>query len=160
MWLLLSRLVTSFSCLRSMVNICKYLAGNHSLTFSTNPHAEKSKTKFIYSQGILFTGTPLPWVEKLKHLGNILQNENSVERDAGAKRGQFIGKIHSLNQDLYFSSLQFERFYSSWNFAVKIIFKLPHASHKYLIESISESLHPKVMMCSRFISHIKLHGQL
>ena len=150
MWVLLYRLVTSFSCLQSRGNICKYLAGKHNLTFTTNPDAEKSKPKFI-----LFTGTPLPWVEKLIHLGNILQNENSMERDAGAKRGQFIGKIHSLNQDLYFSSLQFERFYSSWNFAVKIIFKLPHASHKYLIESISESLHPKVMMCSRFISYIK-----
>ena len=39
--------------------------------------------------------------------------------------------------------------------AVNIVFKLPHATHKYLIEGISSSLHPKVMMSSRFINYIK-----
>ena len=174
-----------------MVNICADFAGRHNLRFSTNPDVEKSKTKcIIFSKNIrdrlqvapiLLNGTPLPWVEKLKHLGNILQNDNSMEKDVGSKRGKFIGKIHSLNQDLYFCSpnlliklyniyccsfygsnlydlycRNLERFYSSWNIAIKIVFKLPHATHKYLIESISESLHPKVMMCSRFISYIKL----
>ena len=79
--------------LQSMVNICEDFAGKHNLKFSTNPDAEKSKTKcIIFSKNIrdrlqvapiLLNGTPLPWVEKLKHLGNILQSENSMERDVG-----------------------------------------------------------------------------
>ena len=176
--------------LQSMVNICDDFAQKHNLRFSTNPDVEKSKTKsIIFSKNlrdqllvapIILNGTPLPWVQKLKHLGNILQNDNSMEHDMGSKRGKFIGKIHSLNQDLHFCSphlliklyniyccsfygsslydlfsANLERFYSSWNMAIKILFKLPYATHKYLIETISKSLHPKVMMCSRFITYIK-----
>ena len=176
--------------LQSMVNICEDFAWKHNLKFSTNPDEEKSKTKcMIFSKNIrdrlqvapiMLNGTPLPWVERLKHLGNILHNDNSMENDVALKCGRFIGKIHSLNQDLHFCSphlliklyniyccsfygsnlydlfsAKLEKFYSSWNIAVKIVFKLPHATHKYLIEAISSSLHPKVMMSSRFINYIK-----
>ena len=34
------------------------------------------------------------------------------------------------------------------------IFKVPFRTHRYLIESISECLHPKVMICSRFVKFV------
>ena len=40
--------------------------------------------------------------------------------------------------------------------AVKILFDLPRETHRYFIEPISESLHLKTMICSRFLSFF--HG--
>ena len=37
---------------------------------------------------------PLPFVNNLKHLGNILQSDNKI----------FISKIHSLNQEFYYNN--------------------------------------------------------
>ena len=162
----------------------------HNLKFSTNPDPDKSKTKsMIFSKNwrqrinippILLNGIPLPWVDKMKHLGNILQCENDMVLDVGLKRAKFIGKVHSLNQELHFCNSDvliklyniyccsfygsnlfdlfsdtLERLYCSWNTAVRVAFKLPNTTHTYLIESISDSLHPKVMLCSRFIRYFK-----
>ena len=126
---------------------------------------------------IIFDGVPLPWVEDLKHLGNIVQSDNSMTTDITVKRAKFIGKVHSLNQEFYFcnpyvvlnlykiyacsfySSSLFDLFsnkmnqlYRTWNKAVRILFNVPIDTHTYLIETISKSLHPKVMLSSRFVT--------
>ena len=100
--------------LQAMVDICGTFAKSHNLTFSTNICAKKSKTKCILFAKrvpnmeniapILLNGTPLPWVDQITHLGHILQNDNSMNIDCNIKRGQFIGKVHSLLQEFYFSS--------------------------------------------------------
>jgi hypothetical protein len=84
-----------------------------------------------------------------------------MENDVALKRGKFIGKIHSLNQDLHFYSphlliklyniyccsfygsnlydlfsAELEKFYSSWNIAVKIVFKLPHLTSQKVKSSM------------------------
>ena len=99
-----------------------------------------------------------------KHLGNILQSDNSMSNDCSMKRGCFISKVHSLNQELYFvvfvmrmynmyacsfngSNLwdlfgrDINRLYSSWNMAVKVLFNLRRETHRYFIEPISENVH-------------------
>merc|ERR1711954_550505 len=48
---------------------------------------------------IMLNGNPLPWVENVKHLGNILQSDNSMKSDCLMKRAQFIGKVNSLLQE-------------------------------------------------------------
>ena len=45
---------------------------------------------------------PLPFVNDLKHLGNVLQNDNSMTIDCNKKQAIFISKIHSLIQEFYF----------------------------------------------------------
>ena len=47
---------------------------------------------------------PLPFVNDLKHLGNVLQSDNSMTIDCNEKRAIFISKIYSLNQEFYFNS--------------------------------------------------------
>ena len=44
-----------------------------------------------------------------------------------------------------------EKFYTSWNMAVRNIFNLPWTTHRYWIENISNCLHPQVMLCSRYV---------
>ena len=125
---------------------------------------------------ISLNGDPLPWVDSVKHLGNILQCDNSMRSDCLLKRGQFIGKVNSLLQefsyvdssvmvrileiyvttfygsclwDLY--SPEVKKIYSSWNVTVRNVFNLPWTTHRYFIESMSSTKHPKTMLCSRMV---------
>jgi hypothetical protein len=84
------------------------------VTFSTNSDPEKSKTKCLIfykkqherqnAAPIILNGDPLPWVNTVKHLGNILECSNTMKQDCSVKRGKFVGKINSLGQELYFAS--------------------------------------------------------
>ena len=169
-----------------MVDICSTYAKSHNLTFSVNIDVRKSKTKCIVFSNravntaniapILLNGSILPWVDQVTHLGHILQCDNSMNIDCNIKRGQFIGKVHSILQEFYFAtpttlmkliniyatsfygsncynmfSNSCDRLYRAWNVAVRQVYKVDRTCHRYLIQAISESLHPKVILCSRFI---------
>jgi len=177
----------SRSGLQQMVNICEKFSVDYKLKFSTNIDIRKSKTKcIIFSKTvindenvspIILNGMPLPYVNEVKHLGNILQSDNSMSKDSSMKRACFISKVHSLNQELYFADPFFvmkmyniyscsfhgsnlwdlfgrdvNRLYSSWNMAVKVLFDLPRETHRYFIEPISENMHLKSLLCSRYVS--------
>ena len=174
--------------LQAMVSCCEQFATSHNLKFSVNEDPQKSKTKCIVFNkrqipkdklmNIYLNGTPLPWQEDVKHLGNILETNNSFTKDCDLKRGKFIGKVHSLFQELHFASPEFvmkmyeiycssfygsnlwklsgsscERIYTAWNTACRILFKIPRTSHRYLIEPISQSTHPRVFLSSRFVKY-------
>ena len=121
-------------------------------------------------------GDKLPWVDSANHVGNILERNNSFEKDIRSKRGTFISRVHSILQEFSFanplvklkmisiyatsfygSSLwdffngQCDKLYTAWNNAIRDTFSLPRMSHRYLIEELSGHLHPKVMLCSRFL---------
>ena len=100
--------------LQTMMNVCNCFAVSRNLTFSTNVDIKKSKTKcIVFSKRKLKTenivpiylnGTPLLYVQQLLHLGNTIESDNSMKTDISIKRGRFVGKIHSLNQEFYFAS--------------------------------------------------------
>ena len=114
--------------------------------------------------------------ELVKHLGNILQCENSMKNDVAMKRGRFIGKVNSLMQELHFAdptvlvkllkvyctsfygsslwdiySSDVDRLFKSWNVSIRNIFNVPYTTHRYFIEPLSDCPHPKTMLSSRFI---------
>ena len=176
----------SRSGLQCMVDICQKFTERKNLKFSTNPNPEKSKTKcIVFSKKqrdlrdiapIRLNGDPLPWVQQVKHLGNILQCDNSMKIDCTLKRGRFIGKVNSLMQEFYFadskikmrlinifassfygsglwdlSSTTCDRLYKSWNVAVRVCYDVPPTTHRYLIEPLSGMPHAKSMLCSRMV---------
>ena len=108
-------LSASRSGLQSMVDTCSVFMKKKCLKFSTNANPAKSKTKcIIFSKKpkerenvlpITLNGDNLPWVGEIKHLGNILECDNSMKRDVTVKRGRLIGKINSLSQEFFFVSL-------------------------------------------------------
>ena len=137
----------------------------------------KSRNKREDVAHVILNGNPLPWVEEINHLGNILQSDNSMSKDCLMKRGKFIGKVNTLLQELYFVnssvmmkllniyatsfygsclwnlySKEVSKLFASWNVSVRNIFRLPRDTHRYLIEVVSNSRHPKTMMCSRYIN--------
>ena len=107
-------LSASRSGLQSMINKCSDYMKQKQLKFSTNANPIKSKTKcVIFSKKardrqnvarVKLNGDDLPWVEEVKHLGNILECNNSMRRDISVKRGQFIGKLNSMSQEFFFVS--------------------------------------------------------
>ena len=125
---------------------------------------------------IKLNNVDLPWVPSVKHLGVTLETDNSMKIDIAQKRGKFIGKICSLRQEFKFVSPQVmmkiiemytmsfygsclynifskdcERIFATYNVAVRSIFSLPRETHRFFIEEISESTHPKVLMASRLV---------
>jgi len=178
--------------LQAMVSISEKWAKSHNMKFSTNTDVKKSKTKcIIFSKkksdrlniaNIILNDTPLPFVDNFKHLGMNVNWDNSFDIDCDNKRCKFVGKVHSLTQELYFAtpdvmfkllntyctsfygsncwdlySNNCERLYKAWNVACRIILKLDFKTHRYLIESLSNCIHPKVMLSSRFV---KFHQSL
>ena len=179
-------LSASRSGLQVMVDLCQKFTAKKNLMFSTNPDAEKSKTKcIIFSKkqrdlrnvtSVFLNGDPLPWVQQIKHLGNIMQCDNSMEVDCTMKRGKFIGKVNSLFQGLYFAdpcvkmklmtiyvssfygsglwdlfSPVCDRLYRAWNVAVRVGLNIPATTHRYLVEPLSGTCHAKTLLCSRFL---------
>ena len=122
---------------------------------------------------IILNGDPLPWVEEVKHLGNVLQSENRMRHDVAVKRGKFIGSLNSMLQELHFVdsnvfmklvniyctsfygsnlwdlySKDVDKIFKSWNVTVRNVLKLPFTTHRYLIEPLSACMHPKTMLTS------------
>ena len=99
--------------LQAMVNLCQKFISTRNLRFGTNSCPEKSKTKcIVFSKKskddsslkpITLDGNNLPWVSKVKHLGHVLQRDNSMTIDIAQKRGAFISRVNSLLQKFYFA---------------------------------------------------------
>ena len=173
--------------LQSLVNICDEFASEHNLKFGTNADPTKSKTKCIVFAKktqknsnlapITLNGQELPWVKKVTHLGNVLEEDNSMKMDLALKRGKFIGKVNSLLQEFHYvdsgmlmtlvnvyassfygSSLwdlmskDAEKLYRTWNVTVRNVYRLDRRTHRNLIEPLSNCLHLKGMLLSRFVS--------
>ena len=181
---------TSRTGLQAMVAICEKFMKQRRLKSSTNVNPMKSKTKcIVFSKvkncqvnlaPITLNGDPLPWVDKVKHLGNLLEQNNSMKLDCVTKRGKMIGKVNSLLQELHFTapqvkmkllniyttsfygsnlwniySAEVNRIFSTWNVTVRKVFDLPWTTHRYFIEGVSECPHPKTLICSRFVKFLE-----
>ena len=61
--------------------------------------------------------------------------------------------MFSIYRDLF--CVNTVKLYTSWNIAIHILFGLPRQTHRYFIELISEQIHLKTLLCSRFVSFCK-----
>ena len=183
-------LSASRSGLQIMIDICQRFVSSRNLKFGTNVDPSKSKTKcIIFSmknivmsevKQIELDGNNLPWVDNLKHLGHILEKDNSMKLDISKKRGMFIGKTNSLLQEfnnvskvvfmkifnsfatnIYGSNLRdifgkhCDKLYKSYNVAIRNVLKLDRRTHRYLLEPLSGVSHLQTMLSSRFVTFHK-----
>ena len=172
--------------LQSMVNMCVDFTSRMNLKFGTNLDPSKFKTKCIAFakkkrdrqnlDPIKLDGLPLPWVDKVNHLGCLLDAENSMKTDILNKRAKFVGKVNSIMQEFHFAnenvmikllntyttsfygsplwdpfSAECEKIYRNWNVTIRNVLKLDRKTHRYLIEPLTECLHPKIMLLSRLV---------
>ena len=93
-----------------MLDTCQRFALKYNLKFSTDPNPVKSKTKCIFVCGkaktaekpapLFLDGKELPWVDSAVHLGNVLHESGSMDKDVKVKRATFIRKSTELRQNL------------------------------------------------------------
>ena len=127
---------------------------------------------------VKLNGDNLPWVQKAKHIGNFLHEDGSTDTDLRVKKGIFIQTAMELNQEfsslpahirwrmnmLYnshlsgsniwkFNSYEASHLVSSWNKNIKVIFELPWATHRWVLEEITRS-NLKFILYARFIKFI------
>ena len=160
----------SVSALQDMLLTIEEYCQSHNLRLSTDPDPNLSKTKCIAFQrkpqvlpSVYLCGNPLPWVDRIKHLGTTISSGKiKSEQDIMQKRARFIEKCNNISQEFpyahpvtkvklntiynshfYGSSLwdfsceSFQKFESSYNRSVKIMYNLPYETHRNLIEPLS-----------------------
>ena len=141
----------------------------------------KSKTKCLafgskYDPAVFIKldNFEIPWCDSYKHLGHTLHKNGSLKLDVDIKKRSFIGTFYELKQELksqhplVFMNLimvYLSHFYGSnlwnlfdiediciaWNKIVRIVFKLPICTHRYLLEPYSGFTHVKTMLTNRFL---------
>ena len=125
----------------------------------------------------------MPYVTEWKHLGTTIQQDENVDQDIKRSRGEFIGNIHALYQELgyvephlflrlvsiYFCSFygcvlwDFDchfshKLYATWNTMIRNAFNLPYGTHRYILKHLSNKRHLQEEFYSRFrkfCDHIK-----
>ena len=94
----------SLSALQDMLFTCQEFAASHNLKFSTDQDPKKCKTKcmaFLKKErdlpSMMLCGNPLPWVDKLVHLGCIVSNNiDGGQVDMKQKVARYIDKNCSI----------------------------------------------------------------
>ena len=129
---------------------------------------------------ITLNGSDLPWVKKVTHLGCILESDNSMRANILSKRSQFIARVNSLLQELHFvdsstmiklirsyttsfygsalwdlCSRDFNKLYNSWSVTMRNVLKIDRKTHRHLIVPMSQSIHLKTMLLSRYVKFFR-----
>ena len=125
-------------------------------------------------------GNNLPWVNAFKHLGNNISNQHCfTDQDISVKRAIFVNNCIELNQQFSFADPdtkwkigqiynshytgspiwdlfgpEAHHLESSYNRNVKIVYDLPLATHRHLIETVSRTTHLRKTLVSRFLGFI------
>ena len=101
--------------------------------------------------------------------------DDSTSKDILCRRGEFISNVHQLRQELgdqhpdvsmrlvqiYLSSMygsnlwdlfsnSTEKLFISWNVLLKTTFKLPYATHRYILNNICDIPHLRISLLKRF----------
>ena len=154
-----------------MLDTCQRFATKFNLKFSTDPNPEKSKTKCIFVCGkskkvqrpapLFLDGKELPWVESAAHLGHILHESGSMDKDIKAKRASFIGESTEVRETFGFASpaevlravklyagchygsnlwqLDSEstgQYFTAWKTCVKLAWHVPRQTHSYFVDNL------------------------
>ena len=139
--------------LQEMLDKAEIYVKEHSIVFSTNPDASKSKTKgIIFSrkelrfepEPLILNGNPLPWVKKSKYLGNEIDHiPNGLSRDTMYKRARYIERNMELNQEFPFAhpevKCKLNRIYNS-SFPGSVLYDLTSESIHRLVNTWSISV--------------------
>ena len=175
-----------------MLDTCQRFASKFNLMFSTDPNPEKSKTKCIFVCGrsknlqkpapLFLDGKVLPWVESAAHLGNVIHESGTMDKDAKMKRASFIRESTELRETFGFASptevlrsvklyagshygsmlWQFDgesagQYFTSWRTCVKLAWHAPRQTHTYLVDHLLCSGQSSVRsdILSRYVKFVR-----
>ena len=154
-----------------MLDTCQRFAVKYNLQFSTDPNPEKSKSKCIFVCGrakakkkpdnLILNGKQLPWVESAVHLGHVLHQTGTMDKDIRSKRATFIDQSIEVRETFGFScpaeilravkiyvgshygsmlwdlgSEMATQYFNAWNTCVKLAWQVPRATHSYFVDHL------------------------
>ena len=156
--------------------------GGRQCCLEETPTVKRLKIKGLSSRKVFIQpSTVIPsMLNSTGHKEGMTLEESTGSYQAVLKRGKFVGKIHSLMQEFHFASESLrmkllntyttsfygsplwdplsgecDRIYRCWNVAVRKLFGVDRKTHRFLIEPLSESIHPKVILLSRMVGFYK-----
>ena len=139
-------------------------------------------TKLVYGvkfdiDPLLLGDKPLPFVDTWKHLGHTLTTDESPSHDMLLRCRELVGKLHGLRQEfpeqhpevmmklinIYLLSLyggalwdiystEANKLSATWHRIIKQEFKLPLATHRYLLNSVSQCVHLRLKVVKQFLN--------
>ena len=150
------------------------------------PEKSKTKALYFGDiknpQPLMLYNKVIPYVVDSKHLGHLIHIDESSDHDLLLKRRELIGKLHSLRQELgmqdphvllklikiyvlHLYGCQLwnligrgaDKLWSTWNILIRSLFRLPLATHRYLLEALSATAYLKLVVQRRFS---KFHNKL
>ena len=181
-------LAPSLGALQDMLQTCEEYAATHNLRFSTDTNPNKCKTKLLAFlrkprplPSLSLCGNPLPWVDRLKHLGNTVSNViDGCQLDMKVKNARYVDKNNSLRQELYFAhqqsmfninsiynshytgsqlwlldSKEMEKMEGSYNKSIKVMYNLPWGTHRKLLQPLTGAVHIRRILVQRYMSFIR-----
>jgi hypothetical protein len=154
-----------------MLDTCQRFALKYNLKFSTDPNPVKSKTKCIFVCGksktaekpapLFLDGKELPWVDSAVHLGNVLHESGSMDKDVKVKRATFIRESTDLRDTFGFANPAevlravklyagshygsnlwdlgsdiAAQYFTSWRTCVKLAWQVPRQTHTYFVDHL------------------------
>ena len=95
-----------------MLQACETFGNMNNLIFSTDPDPVKSKTKCVYFCGkkkldkpapLSLYGRELPWVSSATHIGHLLSEEGTMDKDIREKKATFISRSTEVRETFSFA---------------------------------------------------------
>ena len=157
-----------------MLEACERFGLKNNLIFSTDPDPVKSKTKSVYFRGkkrldnpapLSLYGRELPWVSSAVHLGHLLSEEGTMDKDIKDKKAAFITRSTEIRETFSFAhpvevlnavklyccdhygSMLWDlggglasQYFNTWNTCIKLAWDLPRDTHSYFLKSLAGGL--------------------
>ena len=166
--------------LQKMIQQSEDYMDQHKISFSTTktkciyfgPNKEMIKK-------VVVAGSEMEWSKNAVHLGITISEDASMEQDIKVKRARFIDECHNLQEEfgqshpevqaklltLYNSSCYGSNTWNlfgewarklqvSWNVDLKHIWNLPHETHRYFFEHLTQCRHLKILLIRRFLKFV------
>ena len=166
--------------MQKRVEISEEYMVQHKINFSPT----KTKCLYFGSnkdiiKKIRVAGSFIDWSKYAVHLGITLCEDGEMEQDVKVKRAVFIDGCHSLQEEfgrahpevqaklntLYNSSCYgsntwrlygnwLRKLLISWNVNLKHIWQLPHETHRYFFEHLTQCRDLKLLLLKRFLKFV------
>ena len=180
----LALLAPSRPAMQLMLQACESFGTKNNLIFSTDPDPVKSKTTCVYFCGkkkldkpapLSLYGRELPWVSSATHIGHLLSEEGTMDKDIREKKATFISRSTEVRETFSFAhpeevlhavktyccdhygSMLWDlegdlanQYFNTWGTCVKLAWDLPRAMHSYFLGPLSGLITVKWDVLSRY----------
>ena len=157
-----------------MLQACESFGLKNNLIFSTDPDPVKSKTKCVFFCGrkrlekpapLTLYGRELPWVPSATHIGHLLTEEGTMDKDIKEKKATFITRSTEVRETFSFAHPEevlkafnvyccdhygsmlwdledelADQYFNTWSTCIKLAWDLPRATHSFFLGPLSGGL--------------------